>query len=606
MELQFTSTSHQRDYIDALNAHANELQRTDSSQALALALQAYKLSKQGVFQGAPYLRGMIDALLILSNINDTQNQLLEASAQAYEAYTLCKSSDDARLCLAVFNRLAWSCFRLGDYSKALEYALQLLSLAEKVEDVEHQAHTYNLIGAIYGDFGDHDQSIANLEKCLPLFQQVGNHERERAVLGNFSIAYRLSRHYAPALEFGLRALHMSVAAADPQHQAIFLTLVAEVYCDQQQNDAALDYYLQALALSEQRHYVRNINRVCFGLGRVYFQQRKFVEALAQLQRALAMAEQGSFKILIYQAHEELSRIYEQQGDFRQALHHYQQFHQIRNMVLNQEQAIRMQHIRVNYAMEQAQREAENQQRIHEEEHRHFEQLSRMKDELIGTASHDLKSPLSSMMLGIDMLREHGRLDDRIGQTLLDRLDTSAERMRELISNLLDLAKLETGQELRMSEVALRPFLADAVETFQALAQQRQIMLTLELPEGDILISGDGLRLRQVVDNLLSNAIKYTPDGGRVVVLAEAHSEEVVVRVRDTGIGIPSQALPHLFERFYRVNDQAHAAVEGTGLGLAIVKSIVEQHGGRVWVESQPAAGSTFSFSLPGAAPYAAA
>ncbi len=326
--------------------------------------------------------------------------------------------------------------------------------------------------------------------------------------------------------------------------------------------------------------------------------QQYAQALEQHQLALAMAQQADYKYLIYQVHEELSKVYEQQGAFQQALYHYQQFHQIRDTVLSQEQAIKLQNLRTTYEIEQAQREAETQRRLREEEQRYYEQLSKMKDELIGTASHDLKSPLTSIMIGIDLLRRHQRLDDEAGQNLIQRLDTNAERMRELISDLLDLAKLETGQGLHMEQVALKPFLEGVIETLKPLAQKQGITLELQPDFQDVLIQGDTSGLRRVLDNLLSNAIKYTQAGGRVTVYAELVGAEIIVKVKDTGIGIPSKDIPHVFERFYRVADKAHQAVEGTGLGLAIVKSIVEQHGGKIWVESQPGISSTFSFSVP--------
>jgi signal transduction histidine kinase len=589
--------------VDTLNALARELLRTSVVRAGEIASQAYHLSQQDTFQSQPYTLGMIYALSTLANVNELQNNLSEALKQAYEALALCDTLEDLHPRLWALLRLAWTYLRLGNYSKALEFCLQLLSLAEKLDDLEHQALTYNIMASVYGEVGNFEQSIAQFEHALVLFQALGNKERERAVLGNFCHAYRMYGKYDIALDFGLHALQLSIDADDLQQQAVFLCTLGEVYVELGKYETALDHYRQSLSLSVRFAYTRNENRVRFGLGRIYLRQGRADDALEQMQLTLEMAQRAGYKTIIYDAHDELSKIYEAQEQFQQALYHHQQFHQIRETVMSQEQTTKIQHLQISHQMEQAQREAETQRRLREDEQLYYERLSKMKDELIGTASHDLKSPLNSIMLGIDLLREHGNLSDSLGQALLQRLDTSAERMRDLISDLLDLAKLETGRGLMIQQIALQDFLQKAIETFQPFAQKQGVTLQLQSHYPEAFIHGDTSRLQQVIDNLLSNAIKYNQAGGEVEVASEVVNEEVVVKIRDTGIGIPTQALPHLFERFYRVNEQAHRAVEGTGLGLAIVKSIIEQHGGKIWVESQPGRGSTFSFSLPHAAAY---
>jgi signal transduction histidine kinase len=603
LESKLAASLAPQEKVDTLNALAQELVRTKVIRASELATQAYQLSQQDIFQDQPYTLGMIHALSTLAAVNELQNNLSQALKEAYEALALCDSIVDQHPRLWALHRLAWAYLRLGSYSKSLEFCLQLQSLAEKLDDLEHQAMSYNIMASVYGEVGNYEQSIIQFEQTLALFQALGNKERERAVISNFCQAYRLYGKYDIALEYGLHALQLSIEADDLSQQAFFLCTVGEVYVDLGEYDTALDYYRRSLSLSLRFAYTRNENRVRLGIGRVYFRQGHYEDALEQLQLTLEMAQRAGYKTMMYDTHLELSKTYEAQSQFQQALYHHQQFHEIRETMMSQELTTKIQHLQVTYQMEQALREAETQRRLREDEQLYYERLSKMKDELIGTASHDLKSPLNSIMIGIDLLREHGSLDDALGQTLLNRLDAGAERMRDLISDLLDLAKLETGRGLSMQPIAVQEFLQKAVENFQPLAQKQGVTLQVQANLSEIFIQGDTSRLQQVIDNLLSNAIKYNQAGGQVEIESEVVSETVIVKIRDTGMGIPAQALPHVFDRFYRVNEQPNRAIEGTGLGLAIVKSIIEQHGGKIWVESEPGAGSTFSFSLPHADSY---
>jgi signal transduction histidine kinase len=158
-------------------------------------------------------------------------------------------------------------------------------------------------------------------------------------------------------------------------------------------------------------------------------------------------------------------------------------------------------------------------------------------------------------------------------------------------------------------VDLARILADACADFERIAGERRILVACAAPPGEgsdaavpaadvFTVKGDGERLRQVVNNLLSNAVKYSPNGGVVTLACTPQNGDVIVTVRDEGPGIPLEAQGRLFQRFYRVDGSSTRQVGGTGLGLAIAKAIVEQHSGKIWVESRPGEGSTFGFAVP--------
>lgn len=228
---------------------------------------------------------------------------------------------------------------------------------------------------------------------------------------------------------------------------------------------------------------------------------------------------------------------------------------------------------------------------------HFKDLDRVKSEFIATASHDLKNPIASILGYSDLLEKAGALNTQ--QTdFVHRIQKAAEQMHELVLNLLELARMDMGTEIKLEPCDLSDLLVSVTDEFQPQAELKQQTLMLLPFEGRPRVQGDVLRLRQVMRNLVGNAIKYTPRTGQVTISAEIREQTVRIKIQDTGIGIPPADLPFIFDKFYRVQMDATEGIEGNGLGLAIVRSIVEKHNGQVSVESTVGQGTGFSFTLP--------
>lgn len=227
----------------------------------------------------------------------------------------------------------------------------------------------------------------------------------------------------------------------------------------------------------------------------------------------------------------------------------------------------------------------------------FKETERMKSDMILTASHDLRNPVNLTMGALDLL---GKKVDNLTPLQKEALELSllgVHRIEALIKDLLDLERIERRVGLKLNKCDLGDITQTVVTELTLTAQQRQQRLAYARPVTAISVRGDPQRLYQVVSNLVSNAIKYTQPGGEITVNVQVKDVQVRFDVRDTGPGISPEAQARIFERFYRAPSVA-ADDRGTGLGLAIVKSIVEQHGGRVWVTSVVGHGSTFSVSLP--------
>lgn len=228
------------------------------------------------------------------------------------------------------------------------------------------------------------------------------------------------------------------------------------------------------------------------------------------------------------------------------------------------------------------------------------ELERMKLDFVSMAAHELRTPLTSLKGYIHVLSKNptGLSDQQ--KTYLLRMNIATQRLVGLVENLLNVSRIERGTlTLRLEEV---DWLANVKETVSELLDQakdrNQKLMILEpttpLPKVNI----DKFRINEVLSNLLSNAISYTPPGGKIKVWLDQTANEIITHIQDNGQGIPKEALPHLFTKFFRVTGFLEQGSKGTGLGLYIAKSIIDLHKGKIWAESQEGKGSTFSFSVP--------
>jgi signal transduction histidine kinase len=232
------------------------------------------------------------------------------------------------------------------------------------------------------------------------------------------------------------------------------------------------------------------------------------------------------------------------------------------------------------------------------------ELDQMKDLFVSGVSHELRTPLTSMLGYLEIL-----LDDEVGELgheqrrFLEIIDRNCHRLADLIDDILFMSRLDSGRfQLDRAAVDLSALVADRVESIRPAAEKKRVTVHLESSGEGAPLCADASRLAQVVDNLLSNAVKFTPEDGEVFVTVGESDDAAHLEVKDTGVGIPEEEAPRLFERFFRASTAQH--IQGTGLGLSISKTIVEAHGGTIAFHSSEGVGTTFIINLPRAEPTA--
>ena len=224
-------------------------------------------------------------------------------------------------------------------------------------------------------------------------------------------------------------------------------------------------------------------------------------------------------------------------------------------------------------------------------------LQTTRRELIGNISHEFRTPLAGIKAMVETLRDGAIDDKKAARDFLTRIDSEVARLTQLVAELTELSRIETGKaELKKEPVNLNQLVEEVIAQLSPQAERQKISISQDFAADLPSVLADKERVRQVIANLVHNAIKFTPAGGRITITSRALEDSVVVDIADTGIGIPKEDLARVFERFYK-GDKARAG-EGAGMGLAIAKHVVEAHGGSIWVRSEEGKGSTFSFSLP--------
>ncbi len=237
------------------------------------------------------------------------------------------------------------------------------------------------------------------------------------------------------------------------------------------------------------------------------------------------------------------------------------------------------------------------------QHEELSALDRLKSQFFANVSHELRTPLTLILAPVEKLKNDVASLGAPAAELLEVIENNALRLLRLVNDILGLIRLEEGRaSLVKKQIDMAHFLSHTTASMKHLAAMKGIELTLSEPQGDLRIDADPDALEKIIGNVIANAIKFTPPEGRIDVAAAHEGDMVTVRIADTGIGIPPEQLPHIFDRFYQVDGSATRRHQGLGLGLALVRELITRHGGDVAVSSDSGRGTTFVLRFPQAAP----
>lgn len=586
--------------IDDLIAEASKIYRESPKKAIRLASQARALSQSDAFSSEPYKKGLAGSMAEMAKAYSIMGDYAQAIEIGLKGLEAARELDIISIQSCCLEALGIAYLDLGDFPSALQTQLERLDIVRQSDARLEEAHTLNRLGSIYSHMGQYEKALEQYEVALPIYQAEDDTFGQARLHYNTSIEYEELGKFDEALKHGLLSLKLysEVEPKNAKYSIRTQVMLAEIYSQLGKYDEAFQYCQKALNLVQDESNSFDLMYVLLIYGQTYAQVDKFDEAISYLEQALIITENLKTPEYQYECHKKLSNIYKQQGDFQKALSHYEQFHILKETVFNEASNNKVKSLEILHRTRETQKALEQQQKSWDEDRQYFERLTNMKDEVLHSVSHDLKNPLTSILASIYLLKRHGNTVDKKGIEFLARIESNVEQMRHLITNILDLARLDTGRSLQLERVHLVPLVKTLVDAHTLMAENRSITFYFEDSANNIVIEADAQFIRRAINNLLSNAIKYTKIDGRVKIKLSYQDHHALLSIKDDGIGISQVDLPHIFEHFYRVNSTSTSDVEGTGLGLSIVKSIIEQHAGHISVESTPKVGSTFSFILP--------
>ncbi len=227
---------------------------------------------------------------------------------------------------------------------------------------------------------------------------------------------------------------------------------------------------------------------------------------------------------------------------------------------------------------------------------YLKELNRMKTEFVNTVSHDMRTPLTTILAYLDLIRRAGEVNPRQSEYLAN-IQEAVRQITTLVNEVLELGKVEGRIDRNFDLVSLAEIAQDVLVNFRPVIEENEYKLGLQIDPDLTPIIGDSIQLRQMIENLVGNAVKFTPPGGEITITLQGESGQIILRVSDTGLGIPLADQHKIFEPFFR-SSNVSGTTEGTGLGLAITRTVVENHQGRIWVDSKEGRGSTFTIVLP--------
>jgi len=478
---------------------------------------------------------------------------------------------------------------LSSYDQALKHYLHMRSHALALDEARLQVSAEGSIGLVYSAMGESARAIKAHEKVIAYATKHGH--RLMLVQAHYFLAQEYIKAQRP--EDAIRvANNITTLEMHAWESLRFHSVLAHAHAQMGDDHKATAHYQASLEFEDFKHFEFVAADVWIGAGTFLAKIGDHAQAIDLLERALSVSVEHNYPKKVCACHEGLYTIYKALNQWERALHHHEQLRAVSSTIFKRESENQTRVLEITYRMDQL-HEAKEQQR------REFAALTELKDRLLSDMSHDLKNPLMAIKSAVYVIKtlEQRAQGQHDVSTYLDHIDAMAERMNNLILDVLDDARLNVGLNLKRGPVSLFSIISGAIETLQEHARRKTIRICHDNVK-DIMILAAPRLLQRAVENILSNAIKYAPPNTSIQVCVEDQGRAgVALSISDSGQGIPAHDLPHIFDRFYR-GTSSTSKEPGTGLGMAIAKNIVEKHHGQISVSSVQGAGTTVVLSLP--------
>lgn len=575
-------------------AALNKLNRfSDSSRELAIALELFRTHHDKEGTARTLLRRSI-----------TYRHLAEfelALQDVHDATVIAEELANTELLVEGYRALGIVYRILGQPERSAAYFKQALAIAEELGDHYEVVKLLNALGGVYYFIKQYDKAKQYFEDCIEQCQKLGVLNVETTAIDNLANVYYSLEQLDKAYEYRKRAIELARELKDYEKMSSFLSNMGTLLVKKDDMQEAQQCLEEARRLAERSNNLQLLPYIYCNFGELYIKQNKYEYAVEILKRGLAILKGDNINVLMA-LHISIAEAYEKLGDAHSALEHYKQYHEFKERYEMNNSRQNLIALETQFRLDRTERERVRIQSENAELNEANERLAALvqqKDEVLQIVSHDLRSPLNTIIGMANLMHEHkDELTETDMQDLPKFIETVGWRLLGLVNNLLTAAQLISEElPLDLEVTSLQDVVEDSLKLLAPLAAQKSI--AMEFTVDDVLpaVELDRAKIGQVVNNLIGNGIKFTPQGGKVTVHISATDSYAEVTIKDSGIGIDKTIAPLIFQKF-RAHRRGTYGETGTGLGLAIAKHFVTSHQGDIDFDSIAGEGTTFHVKLP--------
>jgi signal transduction histidine kinase len=631
--------------VDQLNAEAESMSRSDPARMLRLAEESKALAEEhGYEYGLAYalyhagsafwrmshfteaLEFLKDALMLFEKLDDNHGRLRVllniglvhqsqgkfdlALSHLSDALEIANLTNESVFKARILGNLGSIYNSLGRYDEAMAYYFDILPMAEESGNLPGTAGIFANIANTYINLGQFETALTYQNKAASVFKELGDKVGLSRILLNIGYNYESRAELATALEYYTDALKIFEEISDASNEAVTLLNIGVVYRRQEKFDPALEFFHQSLTLAEKTGDARLKTLVLANIGEIFKEQGDDKNALLHLETALKGTQELALKQREYEIHAQLSDLFEKSGNIAKAFDHFRKYTQLREEILNQKVQENVAGMELRFNVEKSEKEKEI-FRLRNVElsaalaqvealNKHLVELNNEKNEFLGIAAHDLKNPLSGIMLSASLLQvRFDKMTPEQRSRYLGQIETTAKRMSDIITNLLDINAIESGNiNISLQKVDLNESIQQVLKDYHERCTAKDISVIYSDTFSSPFVLADKNGLTAVLENIFSNALKYSPLSTTITVELYDSNGSLECSIRDSGPGISTADQQNLFKKFARLSAKPTAGEHSTGLGLWIVKKLTDLMGGTIRCESELGQGTTFFLKLP--------
>jgi len=590
-----TEVKNETDEIDARIKSMLELSVTDTKRAIT---SLHLLLEQS--RAINYTSGIGYAAHTLADCYDRQDlpdKALEYCYAALPNFLISKNKEMEARCYLLISK---SYTTLGDTSKQAEYNFKGLEISIAIKDLALQQKFYNNLSNYYHfTLNDMDKAIEYMNISAEISTSLKNYTTLLINYCNLGILHNYNKDYIKAMEY----LHLAEETNtkyvnDDKLKCYYVAFIGTVYLNQEKPELALKCFTETMEVAKNKEYWMAFCESAMMAGQAHSTLKNYEDAIKICYECMNIAKEKNIIRILISIYAVLSEIYEMMNDYEKALEYYEKYRLTRLEHSSKMNEKNFEHIKFLNHLQESQKTSDILKEKNNELHRINELLietDKEKNDFLGVVVHDLKNPLTNIILMAGNLkRNYEKISDEKRTISFEKIYLSSERMLEIIDNLLDINKIESGNvTLNIKELKLKELIQKIISEFEIYSSEKNIKVILYTNENEAVLNSDEMVMKEILMNLISNALKYSHKDSEVKIEIDSIENKTEVRISDAGLGIKEEEQSKVFQKFAKISNKPTAGENSTGLGLSIVKKLTELCGGKISFESEYGKGTTF-------------